>query len=99
MLFLFQQNDVRPATLEGYAKNQKTAEPLADVRVTITQEFSTTPGAAPATKSATTDSDGKFVITGVAPGRYTVTAARTLFFRPRRNTGALTVTLASDQRL
>ncbi len=99
MLFLFQQNEVRPATIEGFAKNQKTAEPLADVRITIMQEFSTTPGAAPATKSATTDSDGKFVITGIVPGRYNVTGTRTLFFRPRRNTGALTITLASDQKL
>jgi hypothetical protein len=99
VLLLFAQNDVRPATIEGVAKNQKTGEPLADVRVTLTQEFPTVVGAAPAAKSATTDTDGKFVITGIAPGRYNVAAARTLFFRPRRNTGALTVSLTADQKL
>ena len=46
------QASVRPATIEGMAKNLKTGEPLADVRVTVVPEPA---GAgAPAAKSATT---------------------------------------------
>lgn len=91
------QADVRPATIEGIAKNLKTGEPLADVRVTVNPEPA---GAgAPQAKSATTDAEGKFTITGVVPGRYTVAATRTLFFRPRRNTGAVAITVIADQRL
>jgi hypothetical protein len=96
-ILMLGQAAVRPATIEGIAKNLKTGEPLADVRVTVTPEQ---PAAgAPAAKNATTDAEGKFSITGVVPGRYTVTATRTLFFRPRRNTGAVAVTVAADQRL
>jgi protocatechuate 3,4-dioxygenase beta subunit len=94
------------ATIEGIAKNLKTGEPLADVRVTVTPEV-VPAGLAPAgalppataTRSATTDAEGRFTITGVLPGRYTLSATRTLFFRPRRNTGAMAVTVAADQRL
>ncbi len=97
-------SDARTATVEGIAKNLKTGDPLSDVRITLAPDVSVpaaTNGVAPAnlTKSATTDADGKFVITGIQPGRYNVTAARTLFFRPRRNTGAIAVSVAADQRL
>ncbi len=88
------QSAVRPATIEGIAKNLKTGEPLADVRVTVNPE-----PAGSGAKSATTDAEGKFTITGVAPGRYAVTATRILFFRPQRNTGAVAVTVAAGQRL
>jgi hypothetical protein len=93
-ILMLPQAAVRPATIEGVAKNLKTGDPLPDVRVTVTPEL---PGNA--AKSATTDSEGKFILTGVVPGRYSLTAARTLFFRPRRNTGAVAVTVAADQRL
>jgi hypothetical protein len=96
-ILMLGQTAVRPATIEGIAKNLKTGEPLADVRVTVTPEPAVT--GAPAAKSATTDAEGKFTITGVVPGRYTVNATRTLFFRPRRNTGTVAVTVAPDQRL
>jgi len=91
------QSTVKPATIEGIAKNLKTGEPLADVRVTVTPEpaVAGTAGA----KSAATDAEGKFTITGVAPGRYVISATRTLFFRPRRNTGTVLVTVVADQRL
>ncbi len=96
-IFMLQQPAaVRTATIEGVAKNLKTGEPLPDVRVTVNPELA---GPGVAAKSATTDSEGKFILTGVAPGRYALTAARTLFFRPRRNTGAVAVTVAADQRL
>ena len=94
-----QQDAVRPATIDGIAKNLKTGEPLADVRVTVTPELLSDTGPAAATRSATTDEEGKFTITGVLPGRYLVAGTRTLFFRPRRNTGAVTLTLAADQKL
>jgi hypothetical protein len=96
-IFVGAQTAVRPATVEGIAKNLKTGEPLADVRVTVTPEPS---GAgAPAAKSSTTDAEGKFTITGMAPGRYTVTSTRALFFQPRRNQGAVAVAVSADQRL
>ena len=57
------QTSVPPATVEGIVKNQKTGDPIPDVRVTLTPEVA--PGVA---KNATTDVDGKFSIT-----------ARTLF--------------------
>jgi hypothetical protein len=96
IFMLQQQAAVRPATIEGIAKNLKTGEVLPDVRVTVTPELAG-PGAL--ARSATTDSEGKFILTGLAPGRYSLTAARTLFFRPRRNTGVVAVTVAADQRL
>jgi len=96
-ILMLAQTNVRPATIEGIAKNLKTGESLADVRITVTPEPA---GAgAPAAKSVTSDAEGRFAITGVAPGRYTVTATRTLFFRPRRNAGAVAITVAAEQRL
>ena len=82
------------ATIEGIAKNQKTGEPLADVRVTLAPELGGNNS-----KSATTDPDGKFTIAGIVPGRYNISGTRTLFFRPRRNAGAVAVTVTADQRL
>jgi protocatechuate 3,4-dioxygenase beta subunit len=96
ILLLGQAAD-RPATIEGIARNLRTGEPLADVRVTVTPEVPAA-GAA-AARSATTDAEGRFTIAGVAPGRYNLAAARTLFFRPRRNAGVVAVTVAADQRL
>jgi hypothetical protein len=98
-----QTADLRTATIEGTVKNLKTGEPLADVRVTATPEVtpgSTTPvPTATATKTATTDADGKFSVTAVPPGRYLLSATRTLFFRPRRDAGLTALTLAEGQRL
>jgi protocatechuate 3,4-dioxygenase beta subunit len=88
------QTQVRPATIEGTVKNLKTGEPIADVRVSLTSEL-----AAAGAKSATSDAEGKFSITGVTPGRYNVAAARTLFFRPRRNAGPSALTVAEGERL
>ena len=90
-----QQAPPRPATLEGTVKNLKTSAPIPDVRVLLTPET----GAGPAAKSATSDSEGKFSITGVVPGRYLVSATGTLLFRPRRNAGTTALTVAEGQRL
>jgi hypothetical protein len=98
-----QTADMRTATLEGIVKNLKTGEPLADVRVTAAPEVmpgSLAPAPAPtATKTATTDAEGKFSITAMPPGRYFLSATRTLFFRPRRDAGPIAVTLTEGQRL
>jgi hypothetical protein len=87
------QTQVRPATVEGIVKNSRTGEPIADVRVTLSPEFVAT-----SAKTATSDADGRFVINAVPPGRYNVSAARTLFFRPRLNTGASAVTVSDGER-
>src|SRR5688572_9304212 len=95
------QTDLRMATVDGVVRNLKTGEPLADVRVSITPELQlpvTTPAAA-AAKTATTDADGKFNITAIPPGRYLVTATRTLFFRARRDSGPVALSLGEGQRL
>src|SRR5688572_13716688 len=95
------QTDLRMATVDGVVRNLKTGEPLADVRVSITPELQlpvTTPAAA-AAKTATTDADGRFSITAVTPGRYAVSATRTLFFRPRRDAGPAALSLGEGQRL
>src|SRR5688572_480894 len=98
------QTDLRTATIEGTVRNLRTGEPLADVRVTLAAEqqgIATTPLATPpaAAKTATTDADGKFSITAIAPGRYVVSATRTLYFRPPRGAGPAVLTLGEGQRL
>jgi hypothetical protein len=97
------QTDLRNATVDGTVRNLKTGEPLADVRISITpglSEAGITPVSGPIYfKTATTDADGKFTITAIAPGRHSVTATRTLFFRPRRDSGPITLTLNEGQRL
>jgi hypothetical protein len=87
--------------VEGTVRNLKTGELLADVRVTLVQELTAPPPTptAVASKTATTDADGKFTITAVPPGRYLVNATRTLFFRSRRDSGPAALTLAEGQRL
>ena len=92
ILLLFAQLQARPATVEGVVKNLKTDAPLADVRVTLTPEGG-------AGVSATTDANGRFVIAAANPGRYGITATRTLFFQPRRAAGATQISLASDERM
>ena len=88
------QSQVRPAAVEGTVKNLRTGEPVADARVTLTPE---PPGAG--TKTADTDAEGRFAITGIAPGRYAIAATRTLFFRPRRDAGAAVLALGEGQSL
>jgi protocatechuate 3,4-dioxygenase beta subunit len=89
------QTTPRTATVEGVVKNLATGDPITDVRVTLTSENTTTPGA----RSATTDAEGRFMIEGIAPGRHAIGATRTLFFRPRRNAGPAAVTVAEGERL
>jgi uncharacterized protein (DUF2141 family) len=95
------QGDLTSAVGEGTVKNLKTGEAIADVRVSLTPDptagISPNPGIV--TKSGATDANGKFTITGVAPGRYAVAATRTLFFRPRRDTGPTVLTLTAGQRI
>src|SRR5678815_3526625 len=97
------QTDLRNATVDGTVRNLKTGEPLADVRISITlgiPEAGITPVSGPIySKTATTDADGRFTITAISPGRHSVTATRTLFFRPRRDSGPTTLTLNEGQRL
>src|SRR5262252_365268 len=96
------QTDLRNATIEGTVRNLKSGELLADVRITLAPESpaATTPGSpVAASKTATTDADGKFTMTALPPGRYVVTATRTLFFRPRRDSGPAVLTLSEGQRL
>jgi len=88
------QTDLRTATVEGTVKNLKTGEPIPDVRVTVTPD-----PAAAGTRSATTDGDGRFTITAVSPGRHTLSATRTLFFRPRRDAGPVALTVAAGERI
>lgn len=95
------QANLRSATIDGTVKNVATGEPLVDVRVTVTPESTPGMGIVPAAtgKSATTDAEGKFTITAVAPGQYTVAATRTLFFRARRGAGPVVLTVGEGQRL
>src|SRR5262245_11005858 len=93
--FIVAQTEVRTATVEWTVKNEKTGEPLADVRITLTPD----PAAPAGVRNANTDIEGKFSIGAVPPGRYTVSATRTLFFRPRRDAGAVVLTVVGGQRL
>jgi hypothetical protein len=90
-----QQAPPRPAIVEGAVRNLMTNAPIPDVRVTLAAES----GGGPGGKSATTDSEGKFSIPGVVPGRYLVSATGTLLFRPRRNGGTALITVTEGQRL
>jgi hypothetical protein len=102
VIFLAAQTDLRNATVEGTVRNLRTGEPIADVRITLATELPTLGGAPPSgtnTKTATTDADGRFTVTAIPPGRYLVTATRTLFFRSRRDSGPAVLTLAEGQRL
>jgi len=97
------QATLRTADVEGVVRNLKTSEPLVDVRVTLTPEI--TPGvpltavAPTSSKTATTDAEGKFTIAGINAGRYTISATRTLFFRPKRDAGPVTLSISEGQRL
>src|SRR5262245_34302065 len=92
-----QTTKVKPATVEGMVTKVGTGEPVPEVRVTATPETGSTTGAA--AKNASTDEKGHFIIEGLQPGTYSVTATRTLFVRARRNTAALTLNLAADQHI
>jgi len=81
------------ATIEGLVTRIGTNEPMPDVRIAATPES----GGAP--RNATTNAQGKFTIADLPPGRYGLSASRTLFVRPRRDTGALNVTLTPGQHL
>jgi protocatechuate 3,4-dioxygenase beta subunit len=78
--------------VEGFVRNQNTGQSIGDVRVTLTPESG---GSA---KNAVTDADGRFILRDVVPGRYAVTAVKTLFFRPPRNAGTTALTVASGQQ-
>src|ERR1051326_2635974 len=79
----------KPATIEGIVTQFGTGEALRDVRVTAT-------GTA-ATRSATTNAQGRFLIADLPPGSYTLDASATLFVRARKNNFHLN--LSSDQHL
>jgi len=100
-IIIVAQADLRNATIEGTVRNLKTGEPLADVRITLVQELSAPPlvPTPVASKTATTDVEGKFTITAIPPGRYLVNATRTLFFRSRRASGHAVLTLAEGERM
>lgn len=84
----------KTASISGVVLKEATGEPIADVQVTATPA---TPGVAPET--ATTAADGRFEVSNLSPGAYTITAVRTLFVRGRRNNPALTITLSQDEHL
>lgn len=88
------QNGGKPASIEGLVTNSSTGAGLADVRITAVSVEN-----ARESRTATTDSDGRFVIASLPPGRYSVTAARTLFFNPRKSAQALPLSLAAGQAL
>lgn len=87
-----QENPTRgePAAIEGTVTKLGTGEPLPDVRVTAT-------GASGARK-VTTDAQGRFVITDLAPGTYNLDASATLFARARRNSLNLNVSRGQHLR-
>jgi hypothetical protein len=91
-----QQTPTKPkaASVAGIVTRDGTGEPIPDVQVTAT---ASSPEGAP--KSATSDAEGRFVISDLAPGRYTINAVRTLFVRARRNSASLSVNLTADEHL
>src|SRR5438034_6256790 len=82
------------ASVEGIEVNAVSEETLSDVHVAIIPADGV--GTA---KSVTTDSAGKFSVNDLRPGPYTLMTTRTLFFRPRRDSGPVSLTLAPDQHL
>jgi len=93
-LALSGQVGIPAASVEGIVRNQRTGDPVSDVRVTATPE-----GVATGARTVTTDATGRFVITGLNAGRYAISAARTLFFTPRSDGGAAAIVLLSGERL
>lgn len=80
-----------PARVNGTVVNTASGGPLADVLVTLTPEARGSP------RSAVSDESGRFSIEGLAPGRYAITATRTLYFRQRKGGGTATVSLAAGE--
>lgn len=90
-------------TVSGQVANAATGEPLAKAAVTLRRDGGFGPGT-PRTYAATTDASGSFVITGVAPGSYRLSARRTGFvnteFGARQYMRpGVTLTLSARERL
>src|SRR5580698_4409276 len=84
----------KPASLEGAVTHATTGEPLPRVHVTLR-------GSANGTQreyGAMSLADGKFSITGITPGNYTVTAERTGFVMQAAAPGFTLATLKADEK-
>src|SRR5688572_1041404 len=91
-VFALQAQQAATATIEGIVTQSGKPDPLPNVRIT----FAPTKGTA---RTVITDRDGRFVATGLAAGRYTLTPARGGFIKPRRAAGPANLTVAPGQRI
>jgi hypothetical protein len=77
--------------VEGRVTTRSTRQPIEDAIVTLTSD-------AGSRHQVTTSADGRFVVAGLSPDRYTVNVVRPGFFWPRRF-GPSNLSLASVQTL
>jgi Carboxypeptidase regulatory-like domain len=71
------QSPSAPGSVEGVVRNAETREPIADVEVSLAENFD---ARGPTVR---TDLNGRFVLNNVAPNKYTVIRQRFGYFTPK----------------
>jgi hypothetical protein len=76
------QNPSPSGSVEGIVRNAETGEPIADVEVSLAENFEATVFGM---RTVRTDLNGRFVLSNVAPNKYTVIRRRFGYFTPKED--------------